>query len=336
MINLTPKKQALLQGAATLLMTITLLVMSTLIIVFAATISTLLQKSSANVTRNEQAFDAAEAGLEYAVSYLQTNSGTVTANPVSGFINYSLPETTLANNAHYNVIYTNPVLNNLNLLTITATGTSDDGTSTRIITQQVMSEGGTSSLPSAVTGQSNFNASGNTKITGTSGLHTGGSVSTTGTSSISSITQNDATLANIPAATLFTDTFGISESTMQTQSTFYTTSAGVNFNALSGQVWINSNVALSGTHTIGSLTAPVLLIVNGNLAISGNTTIYGVIYVMGTTADSGNFTLNGALMSEGTISMSGVSTVNYNATIVNKFAVNTTIFAKVSGSWKDF
>ncbi len=323
-------------GAATLLMSVVLMTVSTLIVLFAANYSLTHTKSVSNFNKNQQAYHAAQAGLEYGIAYVAQNGSTITANPVSGYINYgsadaNLTNVSLANNASYSVTYTNPTANNYRLLTITSTGVSDDGTATEIVRQQVYA--GVSSLNAAMTTQGNLVSSGNVTIAGPNGVHAGGSVTQSGNVNINSIVQNDTTLRNMTSDALFSSVFGVSKASMQAQSTYFANTSGLQYNTLTGRNWINSSVVISGNKTIGSAANPVLLVINGSLIASGTVTIYGVVYVMGGVTMSGNVNFNGGVVSQGAITLSG-SVGAYNSSIVSAFTASN--YAKIPGSWKDF
>lgn len=324
------------KGMSSFVITIMLMIAALLIMLFIAQNTALQTKSSANMYRNAQAFEAAESGIEFGIAYLNDNAATVTANPSNGYINYgptnsSLTNVALANGSRFSVVYTNPVQNNYTLLQLTATGRNNDNTATDVITQQVSSV--SSSLQYALTTQQNLTTSGNVSVTGQYGANIGGSYTHSGNSNISQVTQNDTVLANTPPATLFQNIFGITTTQMQSQSTYYANTSGLNYSSLSGKVWINSNVTVSGNHVIGSTSNPVLLIINGNFTGSGTADVYGILYVMGTITTSGNFTVTGAMVAQGSIIMSGTSST-YNAQLVNGFAARK--YAKVPGSWRDF
>ena len=85
----------------------------------------------------------------------------------------------------------------------------------------------------------------------------------------------------------------------------------------SGIIWIGdtsstdvSTTAASytlGGGTIGSITAPAVLIINGDLSINGNPIIYGLVYVIGKYSITGNPDIIGSNIVEGTDITSGSS-----------------------------
>jgi Tfp pilus assembly protein PilX len=66
------------RGATTLVIATMLLVTATLIVLFAGSYSLMQQKITANQYRNQQAYMAAEAGLEFGINYLQVNTSPPT------------------------------------------------------------------------------------------------------------------------------------------------------------------------------------------------------------------------------------------------------------------
>ncbi len=328
------------QGAATLLITFVLFLSAVLIIIFAANYSSLQQKTSTNTYSNNQAFEAAEAGLEFGIQYLTTNINTITATASSGVINYGPTDTnitnvSLANSSNFSVVYTNPTANDYTVIQVTSTGTSVDGTATRIAQQQVNQ---TSSL-STLTTQGNVNVSGlGGTVTGPYAVTAGGTVDSSAPQN-GLINQNVAAIASMSGAAFFQSIFGVTEAVMQAQSTVYTP-ASVPWATVTGDVWVNGDVSLAGGTTGGSLAHPILLVVNGNLDLKGNAQIFGVVYVTGSAnVDVGNGTVIGALISQGSVALKGNGGVTYNASIINKLLAGTSpfsLYAKVPGSWRDF
>jgi hypothetical protein len=140
--NRTPGRE---QGAATLLIAMILLFTITLISILTARTTILETKIAANEFRGKQAFEAADAGVQYAISYLNANGTTRSAgSPL-------ILSATLGNSSSYNctlfdasstaaeVLGTNcsaPIPENH--VCISSTGSSDDTEFTRTISQLLL------------------------------------------------------------------------------------------------------------------------------------------------------------------------------------------------------
>lgn len=361
-----------IRGAAILIMTVILLVVSSLIIIFAANFSVLQGKSINNVAQNNQALAAADAGIEFGIVYLNKNATTILASPVSGFIApYSDSNTTnvtLANNSKFSVVYTNPVAGNYNLILITSTGVSSSGDSTRVVSQQVQF-GSLLVSPSSspLVTQGNVTLSGNSNITNThsnSTITSGGTVTISGSSTTtvsggtgssagaigSDVQSNNTSVGNMSQSDYFSTYFGnTSNGVKASMAHVYSNTTSTNYSStLSGMtgtsIWIDQTsgtASINGSTTIGSPSNPVLLIVNGNFSLSGNVTIYGYIFVFGTnTIESiaGNVTISGAISAVGNLTMSGSSVLTYDSSVINNLQnlPSMRYFAKVPGTWRDF
>lgn len=374
MINLFLKKNVKRKrGAATLITAIILLTASTLIIMFAAHQSHMLQKITGNQNRNAQAFESAQAGLEFAINYLRQNATTITAGKSGGYIlPYSDTNTsaTLANGSTYTIAYSNPIANNYNIINVTSSGTSDDGSSIRVVSQQLalgsllvdptdisFSSKGTLTMGGNAT---ITNTSGNTTVRSGSSVSLSGSAQTvlsSGTSSTagniqSDIQQNSASLSSMSQNDFFATYFGTTDtSVIQNQvANTYTNNTNTNYsstlNGMTGtSIWITqtdgTTASLNGNTTVGSAANPVLLVVNGSFSMSGNVTIYGFIFVIGTTGLTtltGNSAIYGGMATSDNTSMSGNVTLTYDSTVLNNLQNNSSMryYAKVPGTWKDF
>ncbi len=367
MIHLFNKNSRLshLSGAVTLILTVILLVLSTLIIFVSAGYNRLETKATANFVHSQEAFEAAEAGEEFAISYLSQHASTITANPVSGYFPpYSDSSTTnisLANGSTFTAVYTNPKANNYNLILITSTGTSSDGSSTRVIKQQVMSEPIVTNIPTApLTSAGSASLSGNSNIINiindsndAKTITSGGAVSLSGSSKTttstggsspgnigSDIQSNNPSLQGISSSNFFQQFFSSAASNVQSaMAHVFSSATGATLSGLTNtSIWVNNSVSLSGNVTVGSATAPVLLIINGSLSISGTVSIYGFVYVTGSTSISGNTNIVGSLATAGAVSLSGNIKITYDSTIMNTVANNTlgNTYSKIPGTWSDF
>ena len=359
------KKQA---GAATLLITVILLVSISMIAIFAANYSIMQQKISVNGHRNQQAFEAAEAGLEYGINYFQQNSATIIASTTAGFINpYSDSNTNnvaLANGSHYTITYANPVANNYRLITVTSTGTSDDGTATRTVSQQInfgsilhtaptstlVTHGGLALSGSATIVNTQTNATvqsgGGTDIEGSGQTTISTGVGSNSSSIGSDVQQNVASISSQSTTDFFASYFGVSSSTVQSNAAYTYTDLGNYSSVLSGKtgslIWItqsSGDATINGSITVGSATNPVILIINGNLNLGGSATIYGLVFVLGsaTTDIIGGSHVIGGLISVGDLNVRGNTALTYDSSVLTNIQNNiSTYYAKIPGSWRDF
>lgn len=355
-----------MRGAITLIATIVLMVASSLIIIYAAESYRMMTKSVANSNRNQQAIQAAEAGLDFGMNYFQKNSAAILLNPVNGYIpNYSSSNTsaTLANSSSYSIAYTNPIQNNYSIIKITSTGLSDDGSSSRIVSMNISSDSllaGNVAIPIVTKG--NVILSGNVNVTNLSAVHTidaastislNGLSRTTTTSGVSAsgsdLHPNQNSLQTMTANDFMANYFGtsltnaIKGQVAHSYSNNSSTNYGSTLNGMTGTtIWINqsnNSTATIDNSTIGTVASPVLIIVNGNLNMTGTTTIYGFVFASGTlgvNSGGGIFTLVGGVASGGNVNMQGNVNIIYNSAVLTTLKTNLIYWAKVPGSWKDF
>lgn len=101
--------------------------------------------------------------------------------------------------------------------------------------------------------------------------------------------------------------------------------------------WIEGPAALSSNIILGTATAPMLLIVNGALTLTGPMQFNGVIYAKGNilwTNTSAQLALvNGALIGEGSMTSTGTVDLWYQGSVINALNNVTGSFVRVPGSW---
>lgn len=368
MTNIPSKKQ---KGIAVLLLTVTLLVVSMLLVLFAGQYSALQQKITANLYKNQQAFEAAQAGLEAAIPYFEANYTAIVAQKSSGYLtpytNGSTQNVVLANGSKYSFVYSNPLVNNFQLITITSTGVSADGTATRVVSQQIQTYGSSIPAPTVtMTIQGNINLNNSASINNTqtnANISSGGTVTfnnsaqTTTSAGVSSnrqkigsdIQQNNTTISNMSSSAFFNSVFGTTQAAVQNAATYtYTNNQDKSYNFLNNItgsiIWINQTAGtatITNSTTIGSATRPVILIVNGNLDLANSVTIYGLIFIMNSTSTSfenNSVTINGAIAATGNFQFANSATLNYNSSVLNALPSITSVstYGKVPASWKDF
>lgn len=361
-----------MQGAATIILAVILIVTITLVVLFSATFNALEEKVTSNAKQNNQAYMAAEAGLEFGDVYLQQNSATILANPVNGYIpaytSTNTQNVVLTDGSKFTISYTNPVQNNYSLIQITVTGTSADGTSTRTISQEVANNSLLSTPPTVpLITKGTVNMTGNSVVSNpnsNSTINSGSTVSLAGSSQTlitggvvgshsgtigGDITQNNAAISSMSNATFFQTYFGSTEAAVQaTVKHSYTNSNNTEYsatlNGMSGtSIWITQTggtAKIADTATIGTAANPVLIIVNGNLDLEGNAVIYGFIYVIGGVATDflGNAKVYGGIVSTDNLSLAGNTLVQFSSSVLSQLQKQNEAgyFAKVPGTWRDF
>ena len=98
-------------------------------------------------------------------------------------------------------------------------------------------------------------------------------------------------------------------------------------------------MTLNSNGTYGSPTAPVILVVNGNVHVQGTITIYGVLYCQDGTWDNtggGDAQIVGAAIAEGNFTATGTPNPTYDPNVLRRLRETTGQYAKVPGGWRDF
>lgn len=169
------------------------------------------------------------------------------------------------------------------------------------------------------------------------------------------VIENDSSLANLTAAQMFQNFFGMLPDAYRTSGlvTLETTSADVNSDvqlATHEVVWVEGDasfknntsvgcsVALSGNKTCDSeKSEPSIVIVNGNATFEGTPNFNGLVFVMGNADIKGNMTVVGSIVIAGDVSSSasGSMDVWYNSDVLKKLE-NAGVRIGMAGTWKDF
>jgi hypothetical protein len=103
-------------------------------------------------------------------------------------------------------------------------------------------------------------------------------------------------------------------------------------------IWADNDLSLHDA-VVGSPTDPLILIVDGNVRLSGNAQFHGLVYSSAATWDdagSGNALVRGAAIAQGDFKGTGASRYVYDPAILQRLSLTRGTFAKVPGSWKDF
>lgn len=104
-------------------------------------------------------------------------------------------------------------------------------------------------------------------------------------------------------------------------------------------LWATGDVVLDTPGDIGSPTAPLVLVVEGNLVFAAGTTVHGVVYARNgtwTTSGAGGTTIRGALVAEGDVDGTGTATVVYDRAVIDRLRLASGSIVRVPGGWRDF
>ena len=407
------KSKSRQKGATTLLVAVILLISITLVVLLTAKTVLMETKIEANNYRSSQSVAAANAALDYGLSYhnnggLDHNNDTI-VDYVDGTgyamtLNSSLTAgfSTTANVYFDNDDSDNPAGSalcspdaNMQSGLVIATGFSDDTVASRIVSQCVgviplfKDNGPEQPLISkgavGMTGNASvINRYSNLTIWAGDPVDIGNSVSmstylcpTNDCSNLSDaqlmdtnssnnaqkisssrlgngfdVIDSDPMLLNLTGDEFFNNFFAMSRSGMETISQnigqYY---AGGNVSSdidgNSGIIWVDGDATINSNITVGSVSSPAIVYVNGNLNYSGGPTIYGVLYVVGQLNVTGTVSVIGSSIVEGDPSVvpAGEDPVEGNGTLNLVFApdiFDTTtstpegLASVVDGSWRDW
>jgi Tfp pilus assembly protein PilX len=103
-------------------------------------------------------------------------------------------------------------------------------------------------------------------------------------------------------------------------------------------IWITGGLNIDSAGDIGSATAPVLLVINGNLNFTATgVTLFGLVYVSATDwTSAGSGQIQGAVIAEGNVGGTSTLTVVHDVALLNQLRYSVGSMVRVPGSWKDF
>lgn len=346
------------RGAATLMVTLVLLLLGTLA-VFASARPTFLNQKTATATYHyEQARMAAQAGLVRGLSYLARvdpavapNRGTfidsATQRLRAGVVApaQTLPEA----RAGYRIAFEQPDAADPSFVRMVSTGCADDCAGEHVpsvrMTQLVKFRKLVAAAPidalisrgpvDKVNGNFSVSASGpGAPIrSGYEIADVKGSADTGGRAPVA----NDLVLRDTSAEAFFRYFFGGTPETvwplvptLPADSSALGQSGAWRVGEGTGTVRLDSN------DTYGSPEHPVVLIVRGDLQLNGTPTVYGFVYVTGNLSANGNATVRGAIAVQGSVGkLNGSMSLVHDTDLLARLSAWGAP-AAVPGSWKDF
>jgi len=175
------------------------------------------------------------------------------------------------------------------------------------------------------------------------------------------VIEHDSSLANLTPAQMFQNFFGTSMANYRESRVSLDVMAANANNAATNSgspgihlgagevIWVDGNTSLSNITTVGceiplsgsascpsASVNPSIVIINGDLTVSGTPNFYGLLYVVGDMNTSSNTTVMGAaIVSGSSSSASGSLDVWYNSDVLNQLRDNGPL-AGAPGSWQDW
>jgi PilX N-terminal len=360
------------QGMITMIMSMLMLFIVSILIFYTNKGIWLEQRSATNQYRAKQAQTAAEAGLEYAISVLNSTSGspnrtsylTASSNQPGKYIiaNNSISGTPGSALAY--LVQILPIQGDSSpyeRFLLSSEGGSDCSTSGtlgtcngRAVTRQVIKLTPVLLNPpddsASVYGNFSINGSGtienstgvgyplktrDTAITITGGAsNISGSLTTGNCASSRALCGAFSEITSVNA--FFASYFGSSTTDVKSLTTPITDASTLSTSS-SGLIWHQGNLSLN--QSVGTLANPVLLIVDGDLTIQGNRDIYGFVYVTGKMAYNGNVSIQGAVATGGDFDINGgggTQNLSKNPDVLNRLKESASSFNKVLGTWQDW
>jgi Tfp pilus assembly protein PilX len=243
-------------------------------------------------------------------------------------------------------------------------GSSTKAETTAQVQQLVALVGGLASPPSAaltVLGKVNTNAALGLHTSTRAALHAGGavtaanariSVAAGGVPSLA-IIDHDPALRGLNDARFFSRLLGMDAAMWSQQSMVRKVACGSDASATCNAalidaitstdgpvlLWVEGDLRLTGSLTLGSTAQPVLLVVNGSASLNGGVQIHGQLHaarVEWNDNGTGAGRVTGAVTSASDYSGNGAPDLVFDATVLQLLKTNSGSFARVAGSWKDF
>ncbi len=360
----TPLSQ---RGGATLAITLVLAFVMLLTVTFAGRSMLLEQRTSNNQLAAIQSFERAEAGLEWVLAQLNTETpvdadcvrdgGGPAARPYReldihamqmrcGSLGFDIgvaPDTTTPGALR---------------ITSTAHPASDDA-SQASAQMSVARLPGLDTLPAAaltVRGHATFLASWQVAHTDPRGhgvtVHTGAPLaapllqltSTPGTPPSTSAVADDAALAQLAPEQLFASLFRMNarswrEQPVVTEIDCEQACDAALLSALQARaqlLWLRGGLQLNTPATLGTLHRPVLLIADGPVVLNGAAIIHGMVYTTSPRwVDTAGSHIQGAVVAQGDLHTEGSTHVSHDADVLQALRARTGTYARLPGSWRD-
>lgn len=142
----------------------------------------------------------------------------------------------------------------------------------------------------------------------------------------------------------FATFFGIDKPTWQSQSVVARITCGADCGRAIGEaiaagsalIQVDGDLALTGPLTLGTVARPVVIVASGGAHLDGGVTIVGALYAASVSVSGTGTVVQGAVINEGLYAGPAAPDFRLDADVLAALAHQTGSFARVSGSWRDF
>jgi hypothetical protein len=176
-------------------------------------------------------------------------------------------------------------------------------------------------------------------------------LSVPGTPGSASIRASDPSLSALTADRMFVSLFGMERAVYRTQpAVVRVTCSGACDAAIAEAVsanpgrvvWVQGPATIDSNLVLGDAANPVMLMVQGNLTVSANLHLFGVLYLHDAsggnvwTTSAGSTVIDGAVVAEGNLTILGTPRISYEPSVLRTIHTTQGSLVRVPGSWRDF
>ncbi|HEY6511429.1 MAG TPA: hypothetical protein VI032_05590 [Burkholderiaceae bacterium] len=107
-------------------------------------------------------------------------------------------------------------------------------------------------------------------------------------------------------------------------------------------IWVQGSATIDSAQVWGSAAQPVVLVIEGDLTVSNNLQLFGMLYLHGSgganiwTTTAGTTLIEGAVVGEGSLSVVGAPTIVFNSVVLRTINLKQGSLVRIPGSWRDF
>lgn len=172
-----------------------------------------------------------------------------------------------------------------------------------------------------------------------------------GTPGAASVIASDPSLSVLTPDRMFVSVFGMDRATYRTQPAVVRVTCGGGCataiaSAVSDNpgriVWVQGPATIDANLVLGSAALPVMLFVQGDLTVTGNLQMHGVMYMhsaggqVNWATTAGSTVIHGAVVAEGDLSVQGAPTITFDPGVLRTINLTQGSMVRVPGSWRDF